>query len=134
MNFSPSSTTAANLTFLSGGTVATTSNASSGTGNTNINANVNITANNAMTLNVNNGTFNQNGSISSTADPLHAGAGGTINVLSTGTLNIPSITNISVDAAAANALGGTLNINATGALSIANGTLNANGKARGCRS
>ena len=82
-------------------------------------------------MNVNNGTFNQDGSITSTGDPSNPGAGGTINILSTGTLTIPSIANISVNSTNANATGGTINVNATGALSIANGTLNANGQGTG---
>ncbi|MDR3615253.1 MAG: hypothetical protein P4L53_16970 [Candidatus Obscuribacterales bacterium] len=116
--FNQSGTGNSQLT-LNGGTVTTTSSGA----NTTVTSGTTILANNSITMNVNNGTLQADGTIHSTTA---TGAAGTINVLSTGTLGLNSTGNITVDPTAANGgAGGTINVNAAGALTVQAGNLDA---------
>lgn len=127
-------TAGSNLTFDTIGGVAGTLNLLTGTGSvittvsnatTTVATNTNLHVNGAqLTMNVNNGTLQNNGSINVDNN----NNAGRINILSTGTLNVPIIANISVDplSAGTSANGGRIDIIAAGALSINNGTIKAN--------
>ncbi len=123
-----------NLTFAnsSGGATAALLNLLGGpaqtlTNNTNqtVGSNTTVQANSPFTLNVNNGTLNNGGTIASTN---LAGAPGTVTVQSSGgALTVNTIGNITVKPAGVIAgAGGSINVlNPTGSLSIQTGTLDA---------
>jgi hypothetical protein len=109
----------ATLNFM-GGAVTTTVNGANTTSTTG----TTVLANNTITMNVNNGNLVDNGVFHSTTA---TGAAGTINVLSTGTLGLQGVGNVTVDpTAVGGGAGGTINVTAASTLSVSGGNLTAN--------
>lgn len=126
--FDTSTGAAATLNLNAGtGNVTTTNNGSQQSIDTNTTLQVRAAQ---MQMNVNNGIFNNDGTLQVNRANGNAGY---LTIQSTGTLDVPKIANISVNpiTGATSANGGRIDILANGQLSIANGTLSANATAVG---